>query len=90
MFTVNARGWFTGDRNNDQSMLPSIELLPLLPRNSGFNAANDRAKMGKRLGLVTPTQLSPAPVSTCIYETSPPGTPNLPSDLPPNNSAWER
>jgi hypothetical protein len=30
--------------------------LPVLPRNSGFTTAADRAKMGKRPGLLTPTQ----------------------------------
>jgi hypothetical protein len=34
--------------------------LPVLPRNSGFPVSAKRAIIRKRLGLLTPTQLSPA------------------------------
>jgi hypothetical protein len=41
----------------------AIRFLPVLPRNPGFPISADRAKLEKRLGPGTPTQLSPVPVN---------------------------
>ena len=78
------------DFRNGQSITIGGGFLPVLPTFSLFSTVEIGDRLGKRPGLVTPTQLSPALISHCNYETSYQRKPDLPSNLPPENSAWGR